>query len=76
MLVGGSSVRRLTPIECERLQGLLDDYTLIPWRSKPAAECPDGLRCKAIGNSTAIRVVRWLGHRLLQQLRPLVISRG
>lgn len=68
MLVGGSSVRRLTPVECERLQGLPDNYTLIPWRGKPAAECPDGPRYKAIGNSKAITVVRWLGLRLLQQL--------
>ncbi|WP_256593146.1 DNA cytosine methyltransferase [Pseudomonas sp. 2822-15] len=40
MLVGGSAVRRLTPVECERLQGMADDYTLIPWRGKPANECP------------------------------------
>ena len=68
MLVGGSAVRRLTPVECERLQGMADDYTLIPWRGKPASECPDGPRYKAIGNSKAVTVVRWIGRRLLQQL--------
>ncbi|OIN52922.1 DNA cytosine methyltransferase [Pseudomonas costantinii] len=68
MLVGGSQVRRLVPVECERLQGMADHYTLIPWRGKPASECPDGPRYKAIGNSKAVTVVRWIGRRLLQQL--------
>ncbi|WP_196355358.1 DNA cytosine methyltransferase, partial [Pseudomonas amygdali] len=54
--------------ECERLQGFPDDYTLIPWRSKPAGECPDGPRYKAIGNSKAVPVVRWIGMRILEQL--------
>ena len=63
-----SAVRRLTPVECERLQGMADDYTLIPWRGKPLSECPDGPRYKAIGNSKAVSVVRWIGRRLLQQL--------
>ncbi|MBH8654864.1 DNA cytosine methyltransferase [Pseudomonas aeruginosa] len=63
-----TGVRRLTPRECERLQGFPDDYTLIPWRGKPAEECPDGPRYKAIGNSKAVPVVRWIGKRLLQQL--------
>ncbi|WP_448649275.1 DNA cytosine methyltransferase [Pseudomonas corrugata] len=61
-------VRRSTPRECERLQGLPDEYTLIPWRGKRAEECPDGPRYKAIGNSKAVSVVRWIGRRLLQQL--------
>ncbi|OEC59476.1 DNA cytosine methyltransferase [Pseudomonas sp. ENNP23] len=64
----GSQVRRLTPRECERLQGFPDDYTLIPWRGRPAEECPDGPRYKAIGNSKAVPVVRWIGRRLLRQL--------
>ncbi|RUF76148.1 DNA cytosine methyltransferase [Pseudomonas aeruginosa] len=63
-----TGVRRLTPRECERLQGFPDDYTLIPWRGKPAEECPDGPRYKAIGNSKAVPVVRWIGKMLLQQL--------
>lgn len=67
-LVIASAVRRLTPRECERLQGFPDDYTLIPWRGKPAEECPDGPRYKAIGNSKAVPVVRWIGRRIQQQL--------
>ncbi len=57
-------VRRLTPVECERLQGFPDDYTAIPWRKKPAADCPDGPRYKALGNSWAVPVVRWVGRRI------------
>lgn len=68
MLGGGSHVRRLTPVECERLQGFPDGYTLIPWRGKPASDCPDGPRYKAIGNSKAVPVVRWLGLRILEQI--------
>jgi DNA (cytosine-5)-methyltransferase 1 len=67
-LVSSSSVRRLTPRECERLQGMADNYTLIPWRGKLGSECPDGPRYKAIGNSKAVTVVRWIGRRLLRQL--------
>ncbi|TWD52559.1 C-5 cytosine-specific DNA methylase [Pseudomonas sp. SJZ131] len=70
MLVGGSSVRRLIPRECERLQGMPDDYTMIPWRGKPAEECPDGPRYKAIGNSKAVTVVRWIGQRIVRQIKP------
>jgi DNA (cytosine-5)-methyltransferase 1 len=58
-------VRRLTPIECERLQGMPDNHTRIPWRKKPAAECPDGPRYKAIGNSMAVPVMRWIGERII-----------
>ena len=67
-VMAGSAVRRLTPRECERLQGFPDDWTLIPWRGKPAADCPDGPRYKAIGNSKAVPVVRWIGKRILAQL--------
>ncbi|WP_010220019.1 DNA cytosine methyltransferase [Pseudomonas syringae group genomosp. 3] len=63
-----SSVRRLTPTECERLQGFPDDYTLIPWRGRVRGLCPDGPRYKAIGNSKAVPVVRWIGMRIQQQL--------
>jgi DNA (cytosine-5)-methyltransferase 1 len=59
------SVRRLTPTECERLQGFPDGHTAIPWRGKPADECPDGPRYKALGNSKAVPVVRWLGARII-----------
>jgi DNA (cytosine-5)-methyltransferase 1 len=58
------SVRRLTPRECERLQGFPDDYTLIPWRKKPAEDCPDGPRYRALGNSMAVPVMRWIGERI------------
>jgi DNA (cytosine-5)-methyltransferase 1 len=57
-------VRRLTPIECERLQGFPDDYTKIPWRKKPADDCPDGPRYKAMGNSMAVPVMRWIAERV------------
>jgi len=57
----GAAVRRLTPRECERLQGFPDDYTAITVRGKPAA---DGPRYKALGNSWAVPVVRWIGQRI------------
>ena len=57
-------VRRLTPTECERLQGFPDGYTAIAWRGKPADQCPDGPRYKALGNSWAVPVVRWIGQRI------------
>lgn len=57
-------VRRLTPLECERLQGMPDNHTRIPWRGKPAEDCPDGPRYKAIGNSMALPVMRWIGKRI------------
>lgn len=59
-----SSVRRLTPVECERLQGFPDYYGAIPWRGKPADECPDGHRYKSLGNSWAVPVVAWIGKRI------------
>lgn len=64
----GVSVRRLTPIECERLQGFPDNHTLIGWRGKNADECPDGPRYKAIGNSMAVPVMRWIGERIAAAL--------
>lgn len=57
-------VRKLTPVESERLQGLPDNYTLIPWRNKPAKCCPDTPRYMAIGNSMAVPVMRWIGKRI------------
>ena len=57
-------VRRLTPVECERLQGFPDGYTAIPWRGKP--ESPDGPRYKALGNSMAVPVMQWIGERINQ----------
>ena len=62
------AVRRLTPVECERLQGFPDNHTLIGWRGKDADECPDGPRYKAIGNSMAVPVMRWIGERIAAEL--------
>lgn len=61
-------VRRLTPQECELLQGFPPFYTLIPWRKKPAEECPDGPRYKALGNSWAVPNVRWIGARIQAEI--------
>jgi DNA (cytosine-5)-methyltransferase 1 len=58
------AVRRLTPTECERLQGFPDNYTAIAWRGKDADQCPDGPRYKALGNSMAVPCMRWIGERL------------
>jgi DNA (cytosine-5)-methyltransferase 1 len=63
------AVRRLTPVECERLQGFPDGYTNIPWKKKPADQCPDGPRYKALGNSMAVPVMRWIGARIARHLR-------
>jgi DNA (cytosine-5)-methyltransferase 1 len=60
--VNGASVRRLTPRECERLQGFPDDWTLIDWRGKPVA---DSLRYAALGDAVTVPVAQWLGERLL-----------
>jgi DNA (cytosine-5)-methyltransferase 1 len=54
-------VRRLTPRECERLQGFPDDWTNVSRNGKPA---PDGPRYKALGNSMAVPVMRWIGQRI------------
>jgi DNA (cytosine-5)-methyltransferase 1 len=66
-IVQAMAVRRLTPVECERLQGFPDGYTNIPWRK--AAESPDGPRYKALGNSWAVPVVAWIGKRIQDQLK-------
>jgi DNA (cytosine-5)-methyltransferase 1 len=60
----GMAVRRLTPVECERLQGFPDNFTRIPWRGKDPEYCPDGPRYKALGNSMAVPVMRWIGDRI------------
>ncbi|HEX8586195.1 MAG TPA: DNA (cytosine-5-)-methyltransferase [Allosphingosinicella sp.] len=64
-------VRRLTPIECERLQGFGDKYTAIPWRGKQAELAPDSTRYKSLGNSWPVPVVTWIGWRIHRQLYPL-----
>jgi DNA (cytosine-5)-methyltransferase 1 len=60
-LLAAMQVRRLTPVECERLQGFPDKYTLVPFRGRPAA---DGNRYKTLGNSMAVPVMGWLGERM------------
>lgn len=60
----GYAVRRLTPLECERLQGFPDGWTQIPFKGKSAEDCPDGPRYKALGNSFAVPVVAWIGKRI------------
>ena len=64
-----TAVRRLMPVECERLQGFKDGHTAIIWRGKPAA---DGPRYKALGNSWAVNCARWLGRRIemVDSLKP------
>ena len=57
----GSKVRRLTPVEAERLQGFPDHYTDIGWQGKVT---PDSHRYKALGNSMAVPVMRWIGQRI------------
>ena len=59
-----AAVRRLTPTECERLQGFPDGYTAIRWRYTPIEKCPDAPRYKALGNSMAVPVMRWIGERI------------
>ena len=61
-------VRRLTPVECERLQGFESNWTLVPYRGRPADACPDSPRYRAIGNSWAVPCVRWIGERIAKEL--------
>ena len=58
------AIRRLLPVEAEKLQGFEPGYTAIPWRNKPADQCPDGPRYKALGNSMAVPVMRWIGQKI------------
>jgi len=71
----GFGVRRLTPRECERLQGFPDDYTLIPWRGKPREQCPDGPRYRVLGNAFPVPVVRWIGERIVLAEARLAAAR-
>ncbi|MEX9950470.1 phage N-6-adenine-methyltransferase [Providencia alcalifaciens] len=57
-------VRRLTPIECERLQGFPDNHTKVPFKDKSIDDCPDGHRYRALGNSMAVPVMHWIGKRI------------
>lgn len=64
-------VRRLTPVEAERLMGFPDNWTRIPWRGKPAEKCPDAPRYKACGNSFCVNCVEWIGERIEKVERTL-----
>lgn len=64
----GLTVRKLTPSECEKLQGFPPGYTQIPYRNKPASDCPDSPRYKAIGNSMATPVIKWIGERMINYI--------
>jgi DNA (cytosine-5)-methyltransferase 1 len=66
--VQAMQVRRLTPTECERLQGFPDGHTLISWKKKPTDDCPDGPRYKALGNSMAVPCMAWIGRRIQSNL--------
>lgn len=59
-----TSVRRLLPVECERLMGFPDNWTRIRWKGRPEEECPDSPRYKACGNSMCVNVMRWIGMRI------------
>ena len=70
-LQADTTVRRLTPVECERLQGFPDNHTRIAWRKKTPEDCPDGPRYKAIGNSKAVPVIQWVGERIKKHLKEI-----
>lgn len=65
------TVRRLLPVETERLMGFPDNWTRIPWRGKPAEQCPDGPRYKACGNSMCVNCMEWIGERIEKVDREL-----
>lgn len=67
----GWAVRRLTTVECARLQGFPDHHSRIPWRGKPAEQCPDGPQYKTYGNSMAVEVMRWIGARIESERRAV-----
>lgn len=60
-------VRCLTVVECERLQGFEDNHTMVPYMGRPATACPHSPRYKAVGNSMAVSVMRWIGERIACQ---------
>lgn len=67
-----STVRRLLPVECERLMGFPDNHTKIAWKDKSADECPDSPRYKACGNSMCVNVMQWIGERIEKVERKYV----
>ena len=71
LLNAETMLRRLTPVEYERLQGFPDDWTQVPWTGKSADQCPMGHRYKAMGNTMSVPVVRWIGERISQHYKAL-----
>ena len=63
-IISTRPIRKLTPVECERLMGLPDNYTQISYRGKPPESCPHGVRYRALGNSMAVPVMHWIAHRI------------
>ena len=68
LIADASGIRKLLPVECERLMGFPDDHTRVSWRGKPSERCPDAGRYKALGNSIAVSEVRWVGQRIHGQV--------
>ena len=73
-LVQQSVIRRLTPVECERLQGFPDNYTQIPWKGKAKEDCPDSHRYKALGNAMAVPVIQFLGKNIVDYERSRKVN--
>ncbi|NLE54582.1 MAG: hypothetical protein GX617_06575 [Lentisphaerae bacterium] len=73
---GVPAVRRLLPVECERLMGFPDDWTKIPWIGRPADECPDAPRYRACGNSMCVNVMSWIGRRIDNVEKEMVANAG
>lgn len=70
-----ATVRRLLPVECERLMGFPDNWTRIPWKGKPEEDCPDSPRYKACGNSMCVNVMRWIGLRIENVERKMEVTK-
>lgn len=71
-----ATVRKLLPVECERLMGFPDNWTRIAWKGKPEEECPDAPRYKACGNSMCVNVMAWLGERIDEVNRKIPSREG
>ena len=71
-----ATVRKLLPIECERLMGFPDNWTRISWKGKPEEECPDAPRYKACGNSMCVNVMAWIGERIDEVNRKIPSREG
>ncbi|MGN0880108.1 MAG: DNA cytosine methyltransferase [Oligosphaeraceae bacterium] len=71
-----ATVRRLMPVETERLMGFPDGWTRIHWKGRPPGECPDAPRYKACGNSMCVNVMRWIGIRIENEERRIRNERG